>query len=91
MEDRIDAYMTTPASPEAAGAVADLEPATAGCPVAVGPPRPALALAGAFLAAVAPFADEHGPRPSPPPTGQRAAARLTAGPSVACSGFRPDP
>lgn len=97
MEDRIDAYMATPASPEAAGAVpdlgpvADLEPATAGCPLAVGQPGPALAVARAFLAAVAPFADEHGPRPSPPPTGEGAAARLPAGPLVACSGFGPDP
>jgi penicillin-binding protein 1A len=97
MEDRIDAYMATPAPPKAAGAVpdlgpvADLEPATAGCPLAVGQPRPALAVARAFLATVAPFADERGPRPSPPPTGEGAAARLPAGPLVACSGFRLDP
>jgi len=69
MEDRIDAYMATPAPPEAAGAVpdigpvADLEPATARCPLAVGQRRPALAVARALLATVAPFADERGPCP----------------------------
>ena len=84
MEDRIDAYLATPAAPEAAGPVADLEPA-------VRQRLPPITVERTLLAAVAPFADPQGSCPSPTSPGERASAGLPVEPIVVCSGPGPAP